>query len=406
MKNRFLALMASAALALGGCTVSAEEKPLNSGSFQRPEALILSAEQQNAFADFSLDLLAESTSINPDNPLISPASVFLALGMTMDGAQGMTLSEFESLLGMDADSMNQTAAVLTAMLSDEESDIFTGGNSIWVLESLKEDLSQSWLDECRSNFDADVFTGDMGQETLNAINSWVSSKTDQQIDKLLESMPDNTVMALVNALCFDGQWDDPFEDSATYEEIFTNADGSETETDMMHGEAEYYFSQEDWMGCIKTFAGDHYGFMALLLPENMDWQTALSSLYGEQLMNMLSSAEKAEVDFTLPKMDLDVSSKLKPVLETMGLTSAFNISADFSKLTDGPNDLYVDEVIHQAKLKVDEAGAKAVAATVVTITESAVFADSLTIECSRPYLYAIIDLDNYTPLFIGVQTSF
>jgi serpin B len=67
---------------------------------QKVEATSLSENFLKSTADFSVDLFKKSYT-KGKNSLISPASVYLALGMTANGADGNTLKEFEALLGKD-----------------------------------------------------------------------------------------------------------------------------------------------------------------------------------------------------------------------------------------------------------------------------------------------------------------
>jgi serpin B len=65
--------------------------------------------------------------------------------------------------------------------------------------------------------------------------------------------------------------------------------------------------------------------------------------------------------------------------------------------------IYIGDVIHKTKVKVDEKGTVAAAATVVEMTEGAapVQAPHPVIVCDRPYLIAIVDEKSGAMLFLG-----
>lgn len=108
----------------------------------------------------------------------------------------------------------------------------------------------------------------------------------------------------------------------------------------------------------------------------------------------------------LPKLDAEFSSSLKEPLADMGMPRAFNPqSAQFSRMADLDQPIYIGDVAHKTKVKVDETGTEAAAATVV---EQGVGASAGSghepprIICDRPYLFAIVDEPTGAMLFLGV----
>jgi len=74
-------------------------------------------------------------------------------------------------------------------------------------------------------------------------------------------------------------------------------------------------------------------------------------------------------------------------------------TADFSGMTDTAP-LYIQEVVHQAFVAVDERGTEAAAATaVVAGTTSAPPRATLTVD--RPFIFAILDRTTGATLFVG-----
>ena len=96
---------------------------------------------------------------------------------------------------------------------------------------------------------------------------------------------------------------------------------------------------------------------------------------------------------------------MKEILKNIGITDAFNSSADFSEM--GNMNLALSDVIHKATIEVDATGIKAGAATYETY---AVGIPDDTIQykyvyLNRPFVYMIIDCENNVPLFIGTITN-
>ena len=72
-------------------------------------------------------------------------------------------------------------------------------------------------------------------------------------------------------------------------------------------------------------------------------------------------------------------------------------------IRDSPNGYYLSQVIHAAKIEVNEQGTEAAAATVVEANSGsgAPPETGVTLIFDRPFLYGIIDLQTGVPLFFG-----
>ena len=94
---------------------------------------------------------------------------------------------------------------------------------------------------------------------------------------------------------------------------------------------------------------------------------------------------------------------MKDILAVLGLEDAFTPgAADFSLLGDNPEGYYLSQVIHAAKIKVNEKGTEAAAATVVAANGAgAPPEEGITLIFDQPFLYGIVDLETGIPLFLG-----
>lgn len=77
------------------------------------------------------------------------------------------------------------------------------------------------------------------------------------------------------------------------------------------------------------------------------------------------------------------------------MADAFGGDADFSAMLTGGS-VPLDEVIHQAKLTIDEEGTEAAAATVVKMKRGPAL-----LRADRPFLVLVRDLRTGTILFLG-----
>lgn len=106
---------------------------------------------------------------------------------------------------------------------------------------------------------------------------------------------------------------------------------------------------------------------AAILPNSPDLSGWLDSLDGNALSRLVQGAEEQRFFcLALPKFETEWSGSLQKILKDMGLEDAFTPGqADFSRMGDHPNGYYLSEVLHAAKLQVNEKGTEAAAATLV-----------------------------------------
>lgn len=114
-------------------------------------------------------------------------------------------------------------------------------NSIWYNKSF--DVLQSFLDNNVEYYNAKVQALDFANpESVNIINKWVAEKTKNKITEIIEEIPSGTVMYLVNAVYFYGEWKFEFDPEDTHESVFYLANNATINTDMMQMQAslKYY----------------------------------------------------------------------------------------------------------------------------------------------------------------------
>jgi serpin B len=143
--------------------------------------------------------------------------------------------------------------------------------------------------------------------------------------------------------------------------------------------------------------------MAFLLPaEGSDVAAMLSSLDAESFSAARSGLKDQPVKIKLPKFEYSYFKSFVDTLKSLGMVAAFD-NADFSKMTGGPNDLSINDVLHKCYIKVDELGAEAAAVTVVDMRTSAAMPPENIAEfyADRPFVFAIYSQEDGTIAFMG-----
>lgn len=371
------------------------------------EKFILSA------ADFSIELFKNSVNDavkSGENVLISPESVMTALAMTANGASGDTLAEMEQVLsggsGISIDELNQYMLDYNAGLTEAEDVTFHIANSIWMRDSDIINVNQDFLQTDKNYYDADAFTRPFDISTVDEINGWVNDNTDGMIDTLLDEIPPEVVMYLINAVAFEGEWETVYEDYQIDEAgEFTGASGTKEVVTMLHSTENVYIEDKHATGFVKPYNGGQYAFMAILPEEDMALSDYIAQMDGSDFISMYNNRSYEEVIAELPEFTYEYEKELSDTLIGMGMGSAFEKNADFSRMAETDTGmLFISRIMHKTFIEVDRAGTRAAAVTSIEMANdsaSIVEEPPKTVILDRPFVYAIIDTDTGLPVFIG-----
>ena len=338
------------------------------------------------------------------NTLLSPFSVLCAVGMTANGAAGTTKAQLEEFFGMDTAELARCMQSWVQMQGGKEG--LLSANSVWFCnDSLK--VRNDFLQTNADYYGADVFQASFDENTCNELNRWVSEHTDGRITELLDSIPENAVMYLVNALCFRLRWAEPYTTNKVSPGVFTTQSGEERIVEMMSSREYLYLEDEAAIGFLKPYEDDQYAFAALLPSEGVSMQEFLAGLDGERLFSLLTGKRSESVRVLLPKFEAEYEAELSEAFRRMGVTEAFDPdAADFSRLGTAKDNLYISRILHKTNITVNETGTEAAAATAVEMmTKSARPMRDKSVVLDRPFVYMIVDLEANIPVFIGTVTD-
>lgn len=404
------ALLAS--LTISGCQSAPSQQSANlmeNVKAAKHETISTDDKFANAYADFSIGLFQKSFTDN-QNTLVSPLSVTLALAMTANGANGQTKTEMETLLGgeIPLEELNKYLYSFTENLTSDEGFKLNTANSIWFRDDENRlTVEKDFLQTNADYYGAAAYKRPFDSQTCDEINKWVSDNTDGMIKEILDDIPTEAVMYLINAVVFDAEWESEYYEHEVHDGIFTNAEGKQTTVRMMSSNEGVYLDGNNCTGFMKNYKGGKYSFAALLPSENTDIHDFVNTLTGAELNKILSNKETCSVEVKLPKFSYEYSILLNDALSALGMPTAFDENnADFSgigKSTAG--NIFIGRVIHKTNITVNEKGTKAGAATVVETLDSCAPLEDKSVILNRPFVYMIIDNSTNLPIFIGAYTG-
>lgn len=371
---------------------------------------LTASEKQLVEADqsFSYDIFRQTVSYDneEENLFISPLSISTALAMTLNGAEGETLESMKEALylsGMDTQEINQAFRSLIELLVTVDPKVTMEiANSVWHEQSLpvKDDFLQR-LDEY---YEAEVAGLDFRDpESVNTINNWVDEHTEGKIEKIIDEIPAEMVMYLINAIYFKGDWLSKFDKDKTRKADFYLENGETVEVDMMSQKERFaaYFSEDVRM--IELPYGDSLFTMSVLMPGDPEmplYQFIEEKVNHENMSQWRSNLRVSEVPLELPKFEMEYEITYNDILKSMGMEKAFDEdTADFSGIADvSPQNLYISEVKHKTFVSVDEEGTEAAAVTSVGVGLTSL-PPSMTV--NRPFVFIIHERESGTNLFMG-----
>lgn len=357
-----------------------------------------------AVTDFSVRLFQQSLAEN-ENTLLSPLSVLCALAMTANGAEGNTRAQMEQVFGLPLAALNDYLHAYMQALPAGDKYRLSLANSVWFRDDDSLTIRQDFLQTNADYYGAGIYKAPFDDATLKQINDWTRDNTDGMIDSILSEISDSAVMYLINALAFDAEWQEIYNEHQINEGEFTKEDGSRQQADLMYSTEYQYLSDDNAEGFLKYYADEAYAFAALLPDEGTPVSEYAASLTGERLAHILNNVQDIEVAAAIPKFQNEYDIELSEVLKEMGMPDAFDdTTADFSGIgSSADGNLFINRVLHKTFITTDERGTKAGAATVVEMAAGAApVAETKQVYLDRPFLYLLIDCKTKIPVFLGI----
>lgn len=327
------------------------------------------------------------------NLLISPLSVFQVLGLTANGAKGETLNQMLSALEneniAEVNTINKLILLVTKQLSTLEI-----ANAIMTLKEPKNSFLQ-----IGKLYEATVDT----LKSAAQINNWCNLKTHGKIQEIIEEIEPNTVMILLNALYFQGQWQTEFDTTNTTKRVFYHLGGIKrtTEVDTMALYERFNYYEDDEVQIVELpYKDDSMSAIVILPSKDTNINDYINDLDDFKLSKYFKRMENSIVELHLPKFNLEFSTEFNTALQKMGMIDAFGGDADFSGILD--EFIYISKVIQKSFLSVDEQGtiATSVTAEVIKVRGNG----PKVVDVNRPFLFLIRNKlfpTNYEMLFMS-----
>ena len=319
------------------------------------------------------------------NLIISPLSIYQVLSLLSNGAKESTLSEMLSVLGSSSlDELNDiNYKILSKISSFSTIDI---ANAVMTRFKPLENFCSV----------ADKYLAPMEiLESVEQINEWCKEKTHGKIEKIIEQLSPETIMILLNAVYFKGEWLNQFDKYFTKKLPFYNLSKNEIKVDtMLQIDNFRYFSNKEIQAIELPFQKDFMSAIIILPSEKIEINSFIKNNLAKKnyLTDIINKLDYAKVHLELPKFEVTFEETLNHVIKKLGMKKIFNsLEADLSGLYNRKG-LFVSQVIHKTYLKVNEEGTEAAAVTLVEVDEASMAGEEEIIhemKVNRPFLFLL-----------------
>lgn len=361
----------------------------------------------NANNKFAFDLYSQLNKSEKENIFYSPYSISAALAMTYEGAKGQTADEMKSVFHFPESNILRPnfAAIYNDINKGVKDYELRTGNALWIQQNYS--LLEDYISRVEKYYGGKAANLDFAKETEKSrqtINSFIEEQTNQKIKDLLPpgSLNELTRLVLTNAIYFKGTWEWEFDKSDTREQEFKITPTDIVKTPMMYMKPEKvrfnYADLGDLQILELPYKGEKISMLVLLPTGNLE--SIEPTLTAEKLSEYKSQMQETKLDaLYFPKFEFDTKYTLNENLKALGIPSAFDpAKADFSGMTTAEK-IWIDFVIHQAYVKVDEKGTEAAAATAVGMVGSAMPRNVF--KADHPFIFLIQEKDTGNILFFG-----
>lgn len=338
------------------------------------------------------------------NIFLSPLSVSMALGMTLNGAKGETETGMRRTLGFGDMSQSDINAsyrgILDLLPNLDPKTRMEIANSIWIRSGFP--VIPLFVDVNLRFFDAAVRSLDFDSpDAPGVINGWIEDKTRGKIVKMIDQIDPLTVMFLINAVYFKGTWLYEFDPRKTMDDSFVPSDGTPVPCKMMGQKATLPYLETETFQAVDLPYGNGQFSMTVFLPKSgRSLESLAASFTAENWDLWKAQFSNRELTLQFPKFKVEYEIKLNDALSALGMGAAFTPGqADFGGIH-ADFDLHISSVNHKAFVEVDEKGTEAAAVTVVEVGYTSV-GDGITVRVDRPFLFLIREKTSDAMLFMG-----
>jgi len=353
--------------------------------------------------------LYEKLKENGGNIFFSPFSITMAMAMVFEGARGWTSGEMLDVFKFPGDEktrLESFSAVYHLVNKKDAKYTLHTANALWIQKDYK--ILPDYIKKIKEYYYGSVENVDFIhalEQARQTINTWVEKKTNNRIKNLFPpgSLNSNSRLVITNAVYFKGKWVKQFDKELTRDEDFWITEERSVKVPMMRmtdPQSMFNYGETESLQILELpYEGDALS-MIILLPRAKDLRLIENGLNEEKFKEYLSLLSPNRVSVFLPRFTFENRYELTKILCELGMPNAFSPHADFSGI-DGSRNLFIQTVVHQSYVDVNEEGTEAAAATGVAVGITAVRPKIPVFRADHPFIFVIQEKGTGNILFMG-----
>jgi serine protease inhibitor len=343
------------------------------------------------------------------NTVLSPVSAGLALSLASLGARGSTAGALAHVLGTDrlsrAELIQRGSALITASSNRRDVELAIA-NAVWTDSAAM--LTEAFRKSATAWHARHASLRLHSPHALSLINGWADSATHGKIKRILDTpLPDTTRLFIANAVYFKGKWLNSFDRAATKPHDFTTGSGRKIRVPAMQRTGTIAFRRDNGYQMVRLpYKGDRTA-MYVILPDSGGVGPLLSRFARQGWPASLTARDNRRVHLVLPRLHVEHTLDLQPVLNGIGAGIAFDCDrADFRDLaTDNHGNamakLCIGKASQSVYLDVDEEGTEAAAVTGLGMVTTTAVQLPVEFVVDRPFIMVLRDDTTGADLFAG-----
>ncbi|XP_055851007.1 uncharacterized protein LOC129915484 [Episyrphus balteatus] len=249
-----------------------------------------------------------------------------------------------------------------------------------IMQALESHFTSRRLSGARSLFGKDDIASALSANSINGRDAGSRTK-----------------MLLFNGLYYRGNWAYPFQELRSSPNGMFHVTSDQTlSIPIMHARGKYLVADlEAQNACAVSFPYENKRYSLLVvIPKDIEGlHNLLENLNSDIFSQFKNLSKERDVYVSIPKFQIEETSRSESMLKTMGLQKIFNRgAADLSLLSEDP-DLHVDEIVQFVSVRVDEGGSVQNGLSVSSNVGRTLLNEDAEqkIEINRPFLYFVLD---------------
>lgn len=340
--------------------------------------------------DFSFRLYENAREL-PNNLVLSPLSVAVALGFVYRGAAGQTATQMVDALrlGPEAAELKVREEALAATLGPSIVIRIWTDNSMAPSEPVRKAIESN---KATSLSSLDFAGG--AEKSRDSVNGWFKEEMGPAMPDILwkDSADDKVRILVTTAAHFTPKWRKPFPVSRTAPAPFRFLPTDPGTVPTMVQTGTFTYADLEFLELLELPCEGDVVVTVLLPKPGHPLTTVEEAMLSGQLPRWLEKAKARPVEVHLPKFSVATHRGLSKPLAVMGMQRAFGLEAELAGVA-GAEHVGIGEVVHHALLRFEEGSEKVTADREVT--------PEVRFVASRPFAFVVRNAKTGTNLFMG-----